>query len=356
MKEPPEQEGFRVHRQGAMLELIEPERRKRPPFLVGEDFFDFNALETLVRKLVGAREGLAGIRVPFPGGGCTEYLPIEKGCLLALNRNIQSTPELDSFSYRTSDWAALRVRISGFFREQISSTSMTAGEGNASLLYFGSGCRYGLNLTADSPVSGVSLVFHPDIISRRVLGDADLLLERLRGEVTETHDLPHLIAWPGDLVMQGLALQILQLDSAAPVFRIMAESLALSLFARCITLLGSDSVEATDQAVRLRAKDLQQLEVVRKVLETDFCNSHTLEELSRLAGINRRKLTEGFRSLFGTSVGEYAINQRMRRARILLLEGIRVGEVAEQVGYQDQGSFSRAFKRVVGVNPRAFST
>lgn len=356
MNEYIKQEGFSVHRQGAILELGAPEIRKLPPFLTGDDFFDVNALEMLVRKLVGEGEGLAGIRLPFPGGGCTDYLSIEKGCLLALNRNIQSTPELDSFSYRTSDWAALRVRVSGFFREQISSDSMTAGEGNASLLYFGSGCRYGLNLNADSPVSGVSLIFHPDIISHRVPGNADLLLERLRGEVTETCDLPHLIAWPGDLVMQGLALQILQLDIAAPVFRIMAESLALGLFARCITRLADDFTEVADQTVRLRAKDIQQLEVVRNVLETDFYTSYTLEELSRLAGINRRKLTEGFRSLFGTSVGEYAINQRMRRARALLLEGIRVGDVAEQVGYQDQGSFSRAFKRVVGVNPRAFSS
>lgn len=354
MEEHIEYSGFSFHRQGSMLELIDPERRAMP-FLIGGDYFDLNALDILVRDLVDEEPGLSGVRIPFPGGGCSDYFPMEAGCFLAVNRNILAAPEIDSVSYWTSDWAVLRVRTAGIFQEHISNDSVMAEEGNASLLYFGSGCRYGFNVGSGTPISSVSLIFHPDIVSRHVQGDTDLLLERLRGEVTDVCDLPHLIAWPGDRVMASLALEILQLDITTPVFRILARSLTLRLFARCITRLTEDSTKKADRSVRLRAEDIKQLEVVRAVLDADLHHSHTLGELSRRAGINRRKLTEGFRSLFGTSVGEYAIKQRMRRAKRLLLEGLPVGNVAEQVGYLDQGSFSRAFKRVVGVNPRNFT-
>jgi len=81
--------------------------------------------------------------------------------------------------------------------------------------------------------------------------------------------------------------------------------------------------------------------------------SHTIVGLSRFGGINRRKLTEGFRALFGTTVAEYLVMQRMALARQLLEGGVSVTQASERVGYRDRTSFSRAFSRVTGQTPSA---
>jgi len=314
----------------------------------GQEFSRF------VRDALERHPGVASLRVPYPWNGASDYFPVGGDCLLAVNRNFRLAPGQQPVAYMASQWAILRVRLSGSFQEEISEDSLTAREGNGSLLYFGSGCRYGINFSAGPPVSSVSLLFHPDLIKRRVTVDPEKLLERLRGEVTDTRDYPHLIVWPGDGTLQAVAVQIMALDMNSGVSGILAEGLGWQLFARAMTLLGRDTT-AEERAVRLRAEDIEQLGGIRELLESDFTSHHTLQSLSRRAGINRRKLTEGFRSLFGTSVGDYILNRRIQQACLLLRDGASVGDVAECVGYKDQGSFSRAFKRVVGVRPRDFA-
>ncbi len=70
--------------------------------------------------------------------------------------------------------------------------------------------------------------------------------------------------------------------------------------------------------------------------------------------MNRRKLTEGFKKLFGTTIHEYRVEQRMNRAARLLRDGLPAGAVSLEVGYRDQGSFTAAFRRFFGRTPRAY--
>ena len=81
----------------------------------------------------------------------------------------------------------------------------------------------------------------------------------------------------------------------------------------------------------------------------------TLEELAARAGLSRTALAERFRDAMGDTPLNHLRTLRMQRAMKLLAESEhKLEAVAAEVGYQDAFSFSKVFKRTVGVSPKAF--
>ncbi len=83
----------------------------------------------------------------------------------------------------------------------------------------------------------------------------------------------------------------------------------------------------------------------------------TLDELAQHAGLSRTALAERFRDAMGDTPLNHLRVLRMQRAMRLLAETEqRLEAVAAEVGYRDAFSFSKVFKRTVGVSPKAFRT
>ncbi len=81
----------------------------------------------------------------------------------------------------------------------------------------------------------------------------------------------------------------------------------------------------------------------------------TLDELAQGAGLSRTALAERFRHAMGDTPMNHLRVLRMQRAMRLLAETEqRLEVVAAEVGYQDAFSFSKVFKRTVGMSPKAF--
>lgn len=97
---------------------------------------------------------------------------------------------------------------------------------------------------------------------------------------------------------------------------------------------------------------------VRAVLERlhgDPAHDWSLEGLAEVAGLSRSAFAAKFRSLVGETPLGYLRQLRVQRAMGLLLRpGASIVTVANAVGYDDPFVFSKAFKKVVGVSPRAF--
>ncbi len=80
----------------------------------------------------------------------------------------------------------------------------------------------------------------------------------------------------------------------------------------------------------------------------------SVELLAKKVGLSRSGFSARFTALVGESVMQYVTRWRMLLARSKLLEGqITLAELSEQLGYQSEAAFSRAFKRTVGVSPGA---
>jgi AraC-like DNA-binding protein len=104
--------------------------------------------------------------------------------------------------------------------------------------------------------------------------------------------------------------------------------------------------------VALKARDIEMLHAVRQSLESDFAEAITIADLCRRFATNRSKLSEGFRMIFGKTIFEYVHGLRMDHARLLLSETeTPIADIAEQVGYSRQSSFSTAFRDYHGFRP-----
>jgi AraC-like DNA-binding protein len=81
----------------------------------------------------------------------------------------------------------------------------------------------------------------------------------------------------------------------------------------------------------------------------------TLEELAREAGTSRSVLAERFQQLVGSSPMQYLMQWRMLlAANLLSRSSAPLARIAEDVGYQTDTAFSRAFRREYGAPPAAW--
>ncbi len=83
--------------------------------------------------------------------------------------------------------------------------------------------------------------------------------------------------------------------------------------------------------------------------------SWTVAELADEAALSRSTFFDRFRRAVGAAPIDYLLTWRMALAQNLLREGnVRIGEVAERVGYSSASTFSVAFARHVGMPPGRF--
>jgi AraC-like DNA-binding protein len=90
-------------------------------------------------------------------------------------------------------------------------------------------------------------------------------------------------------------------------------------------------------------------------LHTRPSHRWSLEELARAAGTSRSVLAERFQHLVGSAPMEYLTQWRMLlAANLLRWSNAPLARIAEDVGYQTDTAFIRAFRREYGVPPAAW--
>jgi len=78
----------------------------------------------------------------------------------------------------------------------------------------------------------------------------------------------------------------------------------------------------------------------------------TIGELGAVVGLSRSVLAERFTDLLGMPPMQYLARWRMQiAARFLSDASASIASIAEEIGYESEAAFSRAFKKLVGVPP-----
>ena len=96
----------------------------------------------------------------------------------------------------------------------------------------------------------------------------------------------------------------------------------------------------------LRARDL---------IDARYAEPLDVAALARRAHASPAHFSRSFKRAFGETPHQYLLTRRIERAKHLLREtDLSVTEVSLEVGFRSLGSFSAAFKRIVGVGPREF--
>ncbi len=104
--------------------------------------------------------------------------------------------------------------------------------------------------------------------------------------------------------------------------------------------------EARGAGVPMTASDIM------RIVELSMPDPPTLEQLRAIAHMGHTTLSGMFKSETGVPLGTYIRGMRMGAAKELLVDtSLSTKEIGEMVGYGDAASFTKAFKRWVGVTP-----
>jgi AraC-like DNA-binding protein len=105
----------------------------------------------------------------------------------------------------------------------------------------------------------------------------------------------------------------------------------------------------------LRDGALLPLRKAVEYLDAHFDQSLTLDILAGRAKLSVSRLAHRFKEETGATLIEYLTWVRIGHAQRLLAETNKsCQKIADEVGYNNQSYFSRAFRRVVGITPRQF--
>jgi AraC-like DNA-binding protein len=96
-----------------------------------------------------------------------------------------------------------------------------------------------------------------------------------------------------------------------------------------------------------RAKDL---------MDRDYARELDVPSLAREAHASRAHFVRSFKKAFGETPHQYLLGRRIERAKELLRgTGLSVTEVSIEVGFRSLGSFSTAFRALVGEPPSDYA-
>lgn len=110
-----------------------------------------------------------------------------------------------------------------------------------------------------------------------------------------------------------------------------------------VPLAGDGGLGQADSSRLLKAKAM---------IDEHWADKLSLDSIARTCGLNREKLTRGFRDMFGLSVTEAIAERRLQQAsHMLLTTDLPVSSIGYENGYLNNASFARAFGRRFGVTP-----
>ena len=96
---------------------------------------------------------------------------------------------------------------------------------------------------------------------------------------------------------------------------------------------------------------LGRLSRVRDVIAATPAERRSMDELERLAGLDRWTLARQFRAAFGTSPSRFRTMRQLGHVRRLLKDGTSLVEASIEAGFADQSHMSRRFKSAYGITP-----
>lgn len=92
-----------------------------------------------------------------------------------------------------------------------------------------------------------------------------------------------------------------------------------------------------------------------KYIDLNYWKNPTIQELANFCGINRSHLSRIFKQKTNQSPQEYLLRYRINTAcTFLRATDLTLSQIATALGYADQFSFSKAFKKEKGISPSSW--
>ncbi len=239
-----------------------------------------------------------------------------------------------------------------FIHKDGSSEEYVLGEQNISIFY--------------KPASQIDSYFEDNIIMRSVtISVAPAILGSLLRKLGFVSSCDFRSIFEGDytkdykkqlrmtVAISHIVYEIIKCSYVGGVKRLWLEAKTLELLAHILVQIGENK-EKGDK-LKFRKDEMLSIMKTKDILVENLLEPPSLLELSRLAGINKNKLNQGFRELYGISVFEFLRYKRLERGKELLINKEKsIAEISAEIGYAQQCNFTKAFKKQFGVNPKRY--
>lgn len=96
---------------------------------------------------------------------------------------------------------------------------------------------------------------------------------------------------------------------------------------------------------------------VMSIIADEGLTDIRLQEIADRLGVSEAHLSRQFKATYGTNFKDYLIKLKLKKAKELLLSTpLSLKEICGEIGYEDSKSFSRIFRKYVGITPQQFRT
>jgi AraC-like DNA-binding protein len=201
----------------------------------------------------------------------------------------------------------------------------------------------------------------PDSLSVEIELSVDFLRRIFNNDLEVLHDFgknierndPAILgkrSFPITQAMKQILTQIRECSYTGILKKLFVEAKVVEL----LTLQIDQVNVLTTSKMVLKKADIERLNDVKALLLSNIYDPYSIEELSKTAGINRTKLQDGFKELFGTTIFGFITDIRLEEARQRILDSrhTSIAEIAALTGYKNPQHFTVAFKRKFGFLPK----
>jgi len=158
---------------------------------------------------------------------------------------------------------------------------------------------------------------------------------------------------PAELRAIALAIRDCDLPEAAATPYRLAKS--IELLCEILSAERTGTLTACTGPASLSQVDVSRISVARRIVDEQWTEKLTLDQIARRCGLNRSKLSRGFREIYRCTVSEALAERRLAEARRQLLStDLPVSLIGYRSGYLNNASFTRAFGRRFGQSPSNF--
>ena len=130
---------------------------------------------------------------------------------------------------------------------------------------------------------------------------------------------------------------------------------SIELLCETVQALRENALVPLAPECALSTADTGRVVEAKRMIDEKWSEKLTLDMIARACGLNRAKLTRGFRDIFACSVADAIAMRRLGEAgQMLVATDLPVSTIGYRCGYLNNASFARAFSRHFGIAPTKY--
>jgi AraC-like DNA-binding protein len=279
-----------------------------------------------------------------PYRGFLDHLPVRGGMSLFRAEGAAAAPyTMAALGEAESDNLILGCLLTG--------TGVIEAAGNEDQIWRESGQLYALSLSnrpvryhlqADQPFRSVALMLTPEAVEALAADEEQSGLARRARPLSTMR--------PMSPLARKVASELLHPAYHGPMERLYREGKVLELLALQVGMLAEGHERG------LTSQEARKVRQARELLVADLRSPPSLADLAAAVGLRTKRLNQGFRELYGTTVFDHLLEVRMTQARDMMEQGLDMPlkQLAWALGYRQSSNFISAFRRRFGVSPGVY--